>query len=84
MAVLRVLKRQEKVCLRIMYPILIVKVKMINLLCRSLVKFYNCKDINYEPKQELAKITPHGVVPQNARALCFFCFQVAPRGTRVS
>ena len=32
MAVLRVLKRQEKVCLRIMYPILIVRVKMINLM----------------------------------------------------
>ena len=30
--VLRVFRRQEKVCLRIMYPILIVRVKMINLM----------------------------------------------------
>ena len=33
---------------------------------QNLDRFYNWKDINYEPKQELAKITPHGVVPQNA------------------
>ena len=38
----------------------------IDLKVRRLILNYNCKDINYEPKQELAKITPHGVVPQNA------------------